>query len=111
MPLRNTAGYSAAIQEESSTQKNEVRCPILGLKTADTTSWRILADTFYIFTVPSQHRGTLNSLRSASPVVKEERWKALTTPGVLPQNWTDHLIVTFAHAPQRPMATYTGWTQ
>ncbi|GFY30984.1 cullin-4A [Trichonephila clavipes] len=41
--------------------------------------------------VPSRHKGTLNSRRAASPLVRlekeEERWKAPDHPqGVLPQN-------------------------
>ncbi|GFV34843.1 gag-pol polyprotein [Trichonephila clavipes] len=41
--------------------------------------------------VPLRHGGTLNRRRAASPLVGlvegEERWRPLTTPGVLPQNW------------------------
>ncbi|GFU75299.1 uncharacterized protein TNCV_4755581 [Trichonephila clavipes] len=41
--------------------------------------------------VPVRHRGTLNSRQATSPLMRlaegVERWEALTTPGVLPQNW------------------------
>ncbi|GFT99360.1 uncharacterized protein TNCV_76761 [Trichonephila clavipes] len=40
--------------------------------------------------VPLRHEGSLNNHRAASPLMwlveGVERWEALTTPGVLPQN-------------------------
>ncbi|GFU75223.1 uncharacterized protein TNCV_2056661 [Trichonephila clavipes] len=41
--------------------------------------------------VPSRHRGTLNSRRAASPLVRlvegKERWEASDPQSVLPLNW------------------------
>ncbi|GFU95431.1 transposable element Tcb2 transposase [Trichonephila clavipes] len=47
--------------------------------------------------VPSHHGGSLNSRRTASPLVRlvegEEKWEVLDHPqGVLPQNWVETML-------------------